>query len=108
MNWATVVAWLKSKNLTTHVVVGFLFSFAVAYTSSDALRQQIATVFIGYPIVVTKLGIICGDIVILASIWAKISHSSSPAGTVANAEVIMSLPSAPTSAAIEAAKTTTK
>jgi hypothetical protein len=103
--WQQFQAWLVSKNITTHTVGLGLFAFAVAYTSSPALRDQISTLFIGHPVVVTKIGIACSDIVILCGIWAKFSHSSSAAGTVANAAIIKASPDAPTAAQVDAAST---
>ena len=49
---------------------------------------------------------LAGDIIILAGIVAKYSHSSSPAGTVANAKAIMAQPNAPTAAQVDSATAT--
>lgn len=108
MNWAKIKAWLISKNITTQTVGAVLFAFAVAYTTSSDVRDQVATLFVGHPVIVTKIGIITGDIVILAALWAKFSHGSTPAGIVALAQDIAKSPNPPTQAAVEAAKPSTK
>jgi fructose-1-phosphate kinase PfkB-like protein len=82
MNWTQFCTWIKSKNITTHSVGAALLAFAIAYTESSWLRGQIGILFVGHPVIITKLGIIAGDTVIVAGIWAKFSHSSSPAGVV--------------------------
>jgi hypothetical protein len=102
--WNKFQAWLKSKNVTTHTVGAAILTFAVAYDSSPDLRNYIGTVFVGYPVVVTKLGILTANIVAGVTLWAKFSHSSSSAGTLAKAQTIASLPNPPTQAAIDAAK----
>ena len=103
---AKIKAWFLSKNITTHTVWIGLLGFAVAYDSSSALRDQVATLFFGHPVIVTKIGILCSNLVILSAMWAKLSHSSSPAGTVANAQVIQASQNPQTQAEVNAADTT--
>ena len=105
LRWQIFCAWLVSKNITTHTVGAGLLAFAFAYTTSSWLRDQISTLFVGHPMIISKIGIIAGDIVILAGIWAKFSHSSTPAGTVAQAKFIQTQPDAPTRAEVDAATT---
>jgi hypothetical protein len=106
--WNQFRAWLASKNIKAKTIGGVLLAFVLAYPTSPWLQQQIATLFVGYPIVITKIGVITGDIAILFGMWAMLSHSASPAGTVAAAEVIQSKPNPPTRVEIEAAKPSTK
>ena len=105
-NWQNFVAWLKSKSAITHSVGVALFGFAVAYDSSKTLQENVAGLFTGHPEIVTKIGLICTNVVLLAGIVAKYSHSSSNAGTVANAQAILAKPDAPTATQVEAASTT--
>lgn len=76
--WKDLVTWLKSKNITSHSVAGAVVAFAVAYNSSEQFRKVIGDIFVGYPVVITKLGIAVTDIVAIAALWAKYSHSSAP------------------------------
>lgn len=80
------IAWLKSKNITSHTVVAAIWAFALYYDSSPSFRQKVGELFVGYPVVITKLGIITANIVAFGTMWAKYSHSSSAAGTAARAE----------------------
>jgi hypothetical protein len=100
-----IKAWLKSKNITTHTVGMAIVAFAVAYNSSTALRDYIATLLAGYPVVVTKIGMLTTDIVAGVTLWRNYSHSSSPAGTLATARAIQAAPDAPTSSQVDAATT---
>ena len=106
--FAKIGSWFKSKNLTTHTVWVGLLGFAVLYDSSSALRDQIATLFFGYPIIVTKIGMVCSNILIAAAIWAKIAHSLSPAGIVATAQAIQASDNPQTPAEVNAADTSTQ
>jgi hypothetical protein len=110
MNWIAkqidwLVAWAKSKNITTHTVGGFIVAFAVAYNSSSDMRNYISTLFVGYPVVATKIAVLMTDIAAGVALWRNFSHSSSPAGTLATAREIHAQPDAPTSAQIDAAST---
>jgi hypothetical protein len=101
----TILAWLKSKNITTHTVGGFIIAFAVAYNSSPQLRDYIGTLFTGFPVVVSKLGILCADIAAGVALWRNYAHSGSDAGVLARAREIQSKPDAPTAAQVDAATT---
>ena len=103
---AKILAWFKSKNLTTHTVWIGLLGFAALYDSSSAFRDQISTLFFGYPIIVTKIGYVCSNLLILSAIWAKVSHSSSPAGIVGAAQAIQASEKPETQAQVDAADTT--
>lgn len=100
---ARIKAWLLSKNITTHAVGAAIVGFAIAYNSSAELRDYIGTMFAGYPIVVTKLGMICADIAAGIALWRNFAHSSSAAGKVAAAESILASANPPTAAAVAAA-----
>ena len=100
---ARLKAWAKSKNITTHTIGAAIITFAAAYDSSPALRSYIANVFVGYPMVVGKIGVLCANIGAGVALWLKFSHSSSAAGTVANANVILASPAPPSPAQISAA-----
>lgn len=101
--WAQIAAWAKGKNITTHTVGAAILLFATAYDSTPALRNYIATVFVGYPAVVGKIGIWCANIAAGFALWRNFSRSSSDAGTVATAKVIESSPNPPTPAEVTAA-----
>lgn len=83
-----LTAWLKSKNITSHSVAAFVIGFCVLYDSSPEVRQYIAGLFVGYPIVVTKLGIAVTHILGAVAIWTKYSHSSSITGTLTRAAAL--------------------
>lgn len=69
--------WFAQRNITTHTVWISLVAFATAFDSSPALRSQVGQLFTGHPIVVTKLGTLASNIVILTMIWAKFSRPGS-------------------------------
>ena len=103
-----IAAWVRSKNITTHTVGGAIIVFAFAYTKSPALRDYIATLLVGYPMVVTKIGVLATNIVAGVILWRNYSHSSSAAGTLATANFIRSDKNpaiAPTAAEVDAAST---
>jgi len=93
---AAFIAWLKSKNITTHTIAALGISAAGLITFDPQVQQFVLTLLKAHPA-------LAGDIIILAGIVAKYSHSSSPAGTVANAKAIMALPNAPTAAQVDSA-----
>ena len=97
------LAWLKSKNLTTHSVGLAIIGFAVAYDSTPALQNYISSIFVGHEAVVTTLGKICTNIVAGVTLWRNYSHSTSPAGAVARAKSVLDSPDAPTAKAVDAA-----
>ena len=103
--WDSFIAYVKSKNKTTHAFGAFIVSAAFAYTTSPALRDYIGTLLVGYPVIVTKIGVLAIDISAGVTLWRNYSHSSSPAGTLATAREIKSRPDAPTAAQVDAATT---
>jgi hypothetical protein len=104
--WQTLLAWCRSKNITTHTIGAAIIGFAVAYDSSSQLRDYIGTLFTGFPVVVTTLGTLCANIAAGVALWRNYSHSSSPAGTLATARQIQTQPDAPTAAQVDAATIT--
>jgi hypothetical protein len=100
--WNTLVAWLKSKNITTHTI-GVAAGLAMLAISDNAwgCRDLLLKLFHDHP----SLG---ADIVLISGAFAAYKRSSSNAGAVAVAKVVMDSPNAPTSAAIDAANTATK
>jgi len=101
--WSRFIAFLKSKNISTHTVGGAIVTFAFAYDTSLDLRNYIGSLLVGEPVIVTRLGVVCANIVAGVTLWAKYSHSSSPAGTLARARAITSNGNAPTAAQVDAA-----
>lgn len=101
MNLAVIQAWLKSKNITAHTIAVAIVFISTAIVSDQQVRDYVLQLFQAHP----KIGT---EIVALAAIILKYSHSSSQAGTVALAQVIETLPTKPTQAAVDAAKTATK
>jgi hypothetical protein len=98
-------AWFRSKNITTHTVGVAIVGFAIAYNSSPALRDYIGTMLIGYPVIITKLGVWTANIVAGVTLWRNYAHSSSDAGTLATARTITSSGDAPTASQVDAATT---
>ena len=78
MNW--LIAWFKSKNITTHAIAAFCISAAVFITSDPQAQQYLLELLKAHPALAT-------DIVLMAGLIAKYSHSSSSAGTVANGKL---------------------
>lgn len=101
MNIDVIIAWLKSKSITSHSIAAAAVAFAVAYSTNEPLRDLVLSILKNHPVIVGDLGLAVGAIL-------KYTHSSSPAGAVAAAEVIEASPKAPSPAAVEAAKTSTK
>lgn len=99
-NWQNFVAWLKSKNITTHTIGAFALSAGIAITDNAwGCRDFLLQLFRDHP----KLG---SDLVLIAGAIAAYKRSSSKAGTVANAQAILAKPDAPTATQVEAASTT--
>jgi hypothetical protein len=99
----SLLAWLKSKNVTTHTVGLAIIAFAVAYDSDKSLQNYISSIFVGHEAVVTTLGKVCANIVMGVTVWRNYSHSTSPAGAVARAKSVLDSPDAPTAKAVDAA-----
>lgn len=90
------VAWIKSKNITAHSVAVAAIAFATLYSSDQQFRDFVLTLVKGHPKIIADIGVAVGIIL-------KYSHSSSDAGTVAQAKVIESSPNPPTPAEVTAA-----
>ena len=92
---AQLKAWAKSKNWTTHAVIGTAIGLAGVIAADPAIQDWIKTTLAAHPQI--------ASLIVLASLAvAKNSHSSSPAGTLATARVINDSPNAPTSAQVDA------
>jgi len=105
-NWFDwIIAWCKSRNITTHTIGAGIVGFAVIYDSSPEARNYVGQFFTGYPVVVTRLGEICANICAGVALWRNYSHALSPAGIVATAKSIQAQPDAPTAAQVSAATT---
>lgn len=98
---AALLAWLRSKSFTSHSVAAGAVFLAGLISTDQQVRDLMLTFFKSHPAIGT-------DIVALAAIVLKYSHSSSPAGAVAAAKVIEASPNAPTPAAVAAATPETK
>ena len=99
--WETIVAWCKSKNYTTGTIVALAGGVAGFYAENQDFRAYVTSLFINHPQVLAAISF-------AVTAYLKASHSSSDAGKVAVAEVIMKSPDRPTPAAIDAANTATK
>lgn len=95
------IAWLRSKNLTAHSVAALGVLIATIITSDQTVRDFVLQIFHDHPAMGT-------DILVLAGIILKYSHSSSDAGKVAVAKAILDSPDPPTKSAVDAADTTLK
>ena len=91
-----ILAWLKSKNISTHTIAVALIAAATIISSDQTVRDFILTLFKDHPIIGT-------DLIALAGIILKYSHSLSDAGAVANAKAILDKPDSPTVAQVDAA-----
>lgn len=94
---AALIAWLKSKSVTSHSVAAGAVFIAGLISTDAQVRNIVLSFFEKHPAIGT-------DIVAIAGIILKYSHSSSPAGKVAAAQVIEASPNPPTQAAVDAAK----
>ena len=103
--WDQFVAWMRSKNITTHSVGAAIVAAAFAYDRSPQLRDYIGTLLVGYPVVVTKIGVLAANIVGGVILWRNYSHSSNAAGILACARTVNDGPNTPTTAQIDAADT---
>jgi choline kinase len=96
-------SWLRSKNITTHTVGAAIVGFAIVYNSSPDVRNYIGTLLVGYPVVVTKIGVLAADIVAGVTLWRNYAHSSTAAGIVARSNAIMAGNNPPTKIQVLAA-----
>lgn len=93
-----LLAWLKSKNITSHSVAVAVASAAALIMSDEQVRSWITGAFVDHPKIAT-------GIISAAGIILKYSHSSSPAGTMAQARQVLTSPDAPTAKQVDDATT---
>ena len=93
-----LVAWLRSKNWSAHTVAVAAVSVAGLITYDPQVQTFIAELFKDRPTLVAQ-------IVLVAGIILKYSHSSSDAGKVASAQAIQASSKAPTPEAVQKATT---
>ena len=98
LSFAGLIAWFKSKNITAHSIAVIAIAAATAITTDEQVRSFVTGMFQNHPKIFT-------GIMSAAAIILKYSHSSSAAGTVANAQSIEASPKPPTPAAVQAAQT---
>jgi hypothetical protein len=96
-------SWFRSKNITTHSVGLAVAGFLIAYNTSPDLRNYISGLFVGYPVIATRVGVILTNAAAGLILWRNFSHSSSAAGTLATARQIYDKPDAPTAKEVDAA-----
>lgn len=94
----TIIAWFHSKSITSHSIAAGAIVLAGLITVDPQVRDFVTSLFQAHP----TLG---ADIVLLAGLIAKYTHSSSPAGTMATSRAIITTPDAPTKAQVDAADT---
>jgi len=92
----TISAWFRSKNITTHTIAIVVLSVAGFIAADPQAQALITQTLAAHPAAAS-------EIVGLALIIAKYSHSSSPAGTVATSRNILANGNAPTAAQVDAA-----
>ena len=93
-----LLAWLRSKNITSHTIAAALAVIAGLIVKDEQVRDFLISSLVAHPK-------IAAGIVSAAGIWFKYSHSSSPAGAVAQAKQVLTSPDAPTSSQVDAATT---
>ena len=96
MTIATIEAWAKSRNITSHAIAAVIISAAALYTGDQQVRDFTIQLFHNHPT-------IPADLLALAGIIMKYSSAHSPAGVVAQAKAVMSSPNPPTIEAVKAA-----
>ncbi len=94
----TLLAWLRSKNWTAHTVFVLAVTAAGIITGDPDVQQLLVTLLKAHPVAAS-------NIILLACVIAKYTHSSSPAGTMATARTIQAAPNTPTTAQVNAADT---
>ena len=92
----TIIAWFRSKNITAHTVAALCIAAATLITTDPQVQQILVGLFKNHPAALA-------DITLLAGLILKYTHSSSAAGTVANAKNILGNGNAPTAAEVDAA-----
>jgi hypothetical protein len=100
-----LIAYARSKNITTHSIGVAIIVFSGIYDSSPEVRNYIGQVFVGYPVVVTRIGQLMMNLSAGIALWRNYARSSSAAGTLAQARIIKENPGTPTAAEVDAATT---
>ena len=95
LNFDSLLAWFKSKNITTHSIAAAAIFFATLYTSDQQFRDFVLSLVKTHPKIAADIGIAVGIIL-------KYSRSTSAAGTVAAAEKVLSSNNPPSAAAVAA------
>jgi hypothetical protein len=91
-----LIAWFKSKNINSHAIAASAIALSTLVMTDETVRNFVLGLFQQHP----KIGT---GIVTLAGIILKYSHSSSPAGAVAQARQVLDSPDAPSAKAVDAA-----
>jgi hypothetical protein len=76
----TVIAWFRSKNITSHTIAALAIAAAGLITTDQQVRDFIIQSLQAHPK-------IAADIVLAASIILKYSRNSSPTGAATNVAV---------------------
>jgi hypothetical protein len=78
----TIIAWLRSKNITTKSVIAGAIGIAIWIAASPAAQEWIKTTLAAHPQL--------ASLIVLASVAiAQQNHSSSPAGAMAQARDVV-------------------
>lgn len=91
-----LVAWLKSKNWSTHSIAIVLGSIATFISADPQAQQFLVSLLKAHPAIAT-------EIIAFAGIVVAYKKSSSAAGTVAQAKVIEASANPPTPEQVAAA-----
>jgi len=72
-----IVAWFKSKNISSHTIAAALVSVATLIVTDEQVRSFLVQALISHPK-------IAAEVIAVAGIIFKYSRGSSPAGAVSN------------------------
>ena len=95
------IAWIKSKSILAHSVAALCLTAAGVITFDPQVQQLLLALLKEHPADAS-------DIILLAAVVAKYSHSSSPAGMLVAARDIKDSGDAPTAKQVDAADTSIK
>jgi hypothetical protein len=73
----SIVAWFKSKNITSHTIVAFLIAGATLITSDEQVRSLLVSAFVHHPKIIA-------NVILIAGIIMKYSRDSSSQGAAKN------------------------
>lgn len=93
---SNLLAWIKSKSITSHSIAVVLIAIATLITTDDQVQQFLVSMLQAHPA-------IAANIILFAGIILKYSRSTSDAGAVAVSHAVMAQPDAPTAAQVIAA-----